>query len=232
MKVRPYLLMPTIALASVGLSGCFATPTPAASNSSSAAAEEPTHWTYAGASGPSEWGVLDSEFAACGTGSRQSPIDLPVAVPATGDDVRIAAEGVEGELVDTGHTMQFVPDSTGSIVDYGGVEYSALQTHFHAPSEHTIAGEPAAAEFHLVHSDDDGNLFVVGVLVTEGAASEAWAPYVDAVSEAADEDQEIDLDVSDLLPADLEHYAYTGSLTTPPCTEGVQWIVLSQPVEL
>ena len=224
-RARHFPFVAGIAVLGLALAGCASPEFEAADDDTHKSA----HWAYSDEEGPANWGALDEDYATCGTGSAQSPIDLPAGVPPGSEPFSIEAGAAEGTLVDTGHTMQFSPDDDATTVDFGGDDYAMLQTHVHAPSEHTVAGLKAAAEFHLVHADDDGELLVVGVLVREGAASEAWQPFVDAVTAG---EESLDLDFGALLPSDLTHYSYTGSLTTPPCTEGVQWVVLAIPVEL
>ena len=105
--------------------------------------------------------------------------------------------------------------------------------HFHAPSEHTIEGVQYAAEMHFVHKASDGALTVVGVMIAEGAADNAaWAPYVDALTTVKGTDGSASIDWAAMLPAEQLTYRYEGSLTTPPCTEGVHWFLMTQPVEL
>jgi carbonic anhydrase len=224
-RAHRYPLIAGTAVLALSLAGC-ATPAPEAAGDDS---HEAAHWAYADEEGPANRGVLDDDYATCGTGSSQSPIDLPAAVPVGSLPFSIGTDAAEGVLVDTGHTMQFSPGDEATEVDFGDDEYEMLQTHVHAPSEHTVAGVQAAAEFHLVHSGEDGELLVVGVLVREGAVSAAWQPFVEA---AAAGEGTIELDFTALLPADLGYYSYTGSLTTPPCTEDVEWVVLATPVEL
>jgi carbonic anhydrase len=144
--------------------------------------------------------------------------------------VAISAGVAAGLAVDMGHTEQFQPAEGGTVVTWDDADFTLLQAHFHAPSEHTIAGESLDAEFHFVHENDAGDLLVVGVLAQEGPESEAWSPFIEAIAEGRDRDLELDLAAA--LPADLAFDHYEGSLTTPPCSEGVEWIVLTTPVTL
>ncbi|NRG41066.1 carbonic anhydrase family protein [Rathayibacter sp. VKM Ac-2835] len=215
------------------LAGCASS---SSSSEPAATAAAETHWSYAGASGPVGWGALDPEFASCATGSQQSPVDLTASSTSAGADISITTSDSEGELEDTGHTVQVVDDGAGSVVSYKGSEYELVQMHVHTPSEHTIDGVAADAEFHFVHQNTAGERLVLGVLVVEGAESAAYDSFAAHAAETAESDSDadvaIDLDVAELLPSSLEHAAYEGSLTTPPCTEGVQWIVFTEPVSL
>ncbi|NQX12570.1 carbonic anhydrase family protein [Microbacteriaceae bacterium VKM Ac-2855] len=198
------------------------------------AAAEPAHWSYAGDSGPTGWGDLDAGFSSCATGTQQSPIDIPSSTSLAGPLLTLDSERSEGDVEDTGHTVQVGADNGTSRVEYDGTSYELAQMHVHTPSEHTVDGVAAAAEFHFVHQSETGDRLVVGVLAVEGAESSAYDAFAEnaAATVGTNADPEIDLDVAAMLPATLDHYAYEGSLTTPPCSEGVQWIVLSTPIEL
>ncbi|GAB3270922.1 carbonic anhydrase [Kineosporia babensis] len=192
--------------------------------------DEHAHWSYDGAQGPDNWADLDESYATCATGTAQSPVDLPL--PVDGErtsEFTITTERTKGYVEDNGHTVQFTDEDEGSEITYAGKEYDLLQYHVHTPSEHTVNGEPAAAEFHFVHQAEDDSLLVLGVLATEGRYAGQWAPFV---RNAQAERAEIRVNLARLLPRKLSHTAYQGSLTTPPCTEGVQWLVLDEPVEL
>ena len=134
-------------------------------------------------------------------------------------------------VTNTGHTIQ-ANYGTGSAIGIDGTWYDLLQFHFHTPSEHTIDGEQAAAELHLVHQDDDGNLAVVGVLVTEGEANAAVAPVLEDAPDHEGQQREpaTEVDADGLLPESHLTFRYDGSLTTPPCSEGVRWMVMTEPV--
>ena len=197
-------------------------------------AQQLSHWTYEGDTGPQYWGDLDASYAACGVGTSQSPVDIPLDAPMDAGEVVPAYTDSALRIVNNGHAIQVDYDE-GSFVEIAGSTWELDQFHLHSPSEHTIAGENAAMEMHLVHSDADGSLAVVGVLLVEGADNPAFAPVWDNMP--ADEGdpvtvEGITINATDLLPADPDYYGYVGSLTTPPCTEGVPWHVLSTPVEL
>jgi carbonic anhydrase len=227
MSARPWLITSALTVAAITLVGCA----PPATEPSVPPVAEPAHWSYDGASGPESWAELDPGFAACGVGTAQSPIDLPATVPAASTVIQLSAEDAEADVFDTGHAVEFEADGEGETLTFAGDEYSLQQLHAHVPSEHTVNGQPAAAELHLVHADAAGNLLVLGILVTEGQASDALAPFIEAATHLAD-DEDVTLDISAVLPPSLENYEYSGSLTTPPCTEDVQWVVMSTPISM
>ena len=227
MSARSWLVTSALTLAAVTLVGC-AQPGPEASVTPVA---EPGHWSYDGTSGPASWAELDSGFETCAVGSRQSPIDLPAAMPAASRSIRLSATNADGDVFDSGHAVEFESDGEGETLTLAGDEYHLQQMHAHVPSEHTVNGRPAAAELHLVHATADGALLVLGVLVAEGQASDALAPFIEAATHPADEG-DVTMDVSAVLPSSLEHFEYSGSLTTPPCTEDVQWVVMSTPISM
>ena len=227
MSARSLLIATALTVSALTLAGC-AQPTPTPTEPPVA---EPTHWSYDGDSGPESWAGLDTAFQACEAGTDQSPIDLPAAVPAPSTRIELSAEEADGDVFDSGHAVEFESDGDGDTLTFAGNEYGLQQLHAHVPSEHTVEGRPAAAELHLVHADADGNLLVLGILVTEGAASDALTPFIEAATHLADEEV-VSVDVAAVLPASLENYEYSGSLTTPPCTEDVQWVVMGTPISM
>ena len=232
MSARSWLTTSALTVAAVTLIGCApAAPSPAAPSPTEPPAAAPAHWSYDGDSGPESWAGLDTAFQACEAGTDQSPIDLPAAVPTPSTSIELSAEEADGDVFDSGHAVEFESDGDGDTLTFAGNEYALQQLHAHVPSEHTVAGQPAAAELHLVHADADGNLLVLGILVTEGAASDALTPFIEAATHLADE-EDVSVDVAAVLPASLENYEYSGSLTTPPCTEDVQWVVMGTPISM
>lgn len=227
MSTRICTITSALTVAAVALVGCA----PAGSEPSPTSVAEPAHWSYDGDSGPASWSEVDADFEACAAGTNQSPIDLPATVPAATTSIELNADQAEGDVFDTGHAVEFESDGDGETLDFASEEYSLQQLHAHVPSEHTVNGQPAAAELHLVHADAAGDLLVLGILVTEGEASAALAPFIEAATHVEDE-EEVALDISAVLPASLENYEYSGSLTTPPCTEGVQWVVMGTPISM
>lgn len=199
-----------------------------------AAASGPVHWTYSGEEGPEHWGELSEDFALCSTGTEQSPIDIPSASSTNPTDIVFNYNPTDVNILNNGHTIQVNYDE-GSSIEIDGTTYNLLQFHFHALSEHTVDGNYADAEMHLVHQSDAGEYAVVGVLIKRGGENAAYAPVWDNLPAQEAEETTISgasVNAADLLPAEQSYYRYNGSFTTPPCTEGVNWFVLSTPVEL
>ena len=197
------------------------------------------HWGYGAEDGPANWGKLSPDYALCSSGKAQTPIDLvPPAVVVAGTHTPAPElEPGHGEralsLLDNGHTIQ-VTDTGGTRLTLDGVRYELLQFHFHDPSEHTIGGRSYPMELHLVHTSADGRLAVVGVLIEQGAENVALAPLFRTLPAKTGEHKELKLaiDLAQVLPRDHGAFRYAGSLTTPPCSEGVQWLVLEHPITL
>jgi len=192
------------------------------------------HWGYEGEAGPEHWGELSPDFAACSAGKEQSPIDIPASAAVNPADLAFNYKPTAVTIVNNGHAIQVNYDA-GSSIEVDGITYKLLQFHFHALSEHTVKGEHADMEMHLVHQNADGGLAVVGVLINKGAENPAYAPVWNHLPAEEGEPETISdetVNVNDLLPADRSYYRYNGSLTTPPCTEGVKWLMMTNPVEL
>lgn len=197
-------------------------------------AEEP-HWTYSGVGGPEQWGTLSPEFAVCETGTTQSPIDLANATRTDLPDLRFDYRPATPlRVVNLGHTVQ-VNYQPGSSITVNDTTYELLQFHFHTPAEHRLQGREFPAELHLVHRAPGGALAVVGVMIERGSPNAAAAPLWNHLPRTPGAEQQVAsarIDAADLLPADRQRYQYPGSLTTPPCTEGVKWLVLAEPIEM
>jgi len=195
------------------------------------------HWSYEGAEDPAHWAALSPEFAVCGAGHKQSPIDIVTASAAAADST--AARGaahfdhtdagsVPVDIVNNGHTIQI--DTVGSgVLVIGKERYVLQQFHFHTPSEHTVDGRSYPLEAHFVHKTANGKLAVVGLLFEEGAENPALTPYWSRLPKSAGPAVDLGkggVDIGKVLPASQDVYRYAGSLTTPPCSEGVEWFVL------
>jgi len=194
---------------------------------------EPPHWTYEGKEGPEHWGELAASFAVCGTGKSQSPIDVSAVSAEDLANISFHYQPSEVNILNNGHTVQINYDA-GSYMELDGMRYDVLQFHHHAPSEHAVDGKLYAAEFHIVHKNANGGLAVVGILVEEGAENQAFTPYINNLpSEKSDpKDAGVTINAADFLPAIQTTYRYSGSLTTPPCSEGVKWNLMTTPVEM
>jgi len=185
---------------------------------------EEKHWSYLHGITPTKWGEVSPT---CATDGHQSPIALSTkqAKPqAPAQPLELSWTKATGELVDTGHSDQ-VNLPPGSFITYGGKRYELQQFHFHSPSEHTIDGKHAPLEAHFVHRSEDGKLAVVGILLKQGTSPSPFAPVLTALP-ATGEKKSVEVDLPALLPKSTRHFAYAGSLTTPPCSEDVQWIVM------
>ncbi|MCB1790661.1 MAG: carbonic anhydrase family protein [Gammaproteobacteria bacterium] len=186
-----------------------------------------THWGYVGHDGPEHWGELDPAYQTCAVGKNQSPIDLTAAIdaelPALGFDYATLAT----EILNNGHTVQanFAP---GSTLEVDGRRFALKQVHFHSPSENAIDGKPCALEAHFVHADADGNLAVVAVMFDEGPENATLTALWNTMPEQAGERHALQpaVAVDAMMPVSRDYYRFTGSLTTPPCSEGVIWLVL------
>jgi carbonic anhydrase len=193
------------------------------------------HWTYSGEhSGPAEWGALSPDFAECKLGTHQSPIDIRAAKAADLPAITFNYQPSPLAVIDNGHTIQ-VNYAPGSWIDVGGARYELVQFHFHKPSEEKIDGKPHAMVAHLVHKNAEGKLAVVAVLLDGGGASatiDAIWKNLPAEKEKAVVVPGVSVDASTLLPKDHAYYTFQGSLTTPPCSEDVRWLVLKSPVRI
>jgi carbonic anhydrase len=193
----------------------------------------PGHWDYDGAHGPAHWATLKPEFAACAKGERQSPIDIKDGLRLQLDPVRFDYKPSAFRVVDTGHTVQ-ANIAAGNTIEVMGRRYELQQFHFHRPSEERIDGRVYDMDVHLVHKDPEGRLAVVAVLLESGSA----LPVVQAVwnnlplEKGEELAARVPIDPAALLPAERGYYTYMGSLTTPPCSEGVVWMVMKQAVTI
>jgi carbonic anhydrase len=205
-----------------------------ASFSSENGHHDDVHWGYEGEGAPFLWGSLKEEFATCGAGKSQSPIDIS-AVAITGLPViNVNYSATPLEILNNGHAIQ-LNYAAGSSVTVGNKNYQLLQLHFHAPSEHTVGGKAYPMVAHLVHKTADGSLGVIGIMMKEGKENALIKSLWQHLPAAAGQKEllaTVRVNAADLLPKDLTYFNYSGSLTTPPCTEGVNWMVLAAPVSV
>jgi carbonic anhydrase len=191
------------------------------------------HWAYQGPVGPEAWGQMKPEFRTCSVGQRQSPIDIRGGIQVELEPIQFDYRATGFSVVDNGHTVQ-VNLPPGNAITVTGRRYDLLQFHFHRPSEERINGRQFDMVAHLVHKDPDGRLAVVAVLLERGAGQALIQTVWNALP--LEKGEEVPaaavIDLAQLLPTDRRYYTYMGSLTTPPCSEGVLWMVMKQPVQL
>jgi carbonic anhydrase len=191
------------------------------------------HWSYHGDGGPEHWGQMKSEYNLCSSGKRQSPIDIRDGISVQLDPVQFDYKATNFRVIDTGTTVQ-VNVSSGNSIEVMGRRYELQQFHFHRPSEERINGRQFDMVVHLVHKDLEGRLAVVAVLLDRGSVQ----PVVQQVwnNLPLEKNEELaarsTLDLNGLLPAERGYFTYMGSLTTPPCSEGVLWMVMKNPVSI
>jgi carbonic anhydrase len=248
---------PAVAAAAlaVGLGACSSQPTEQAPSAAPAAPQMTTKpsvapvagdpvWHYEGAEGPAAWGTLSPKFAACGEGTSQSPVDIADTVVGTEPlelktnllpgALRIAHHEHVADGINNGHTIQINYEG-GDTLTIGNDAYTLVQYHFHHQSEHTVKGRHFPMEMHLVHKAQSGKLAVIGVFIEEGAHNAAFDPIWNNLPKQKGVETHypsVNVDVDRLLPANRASYRYDGSLTTPPCSEGVRWIVMTTPIQL
>lgn len=193
---------------------------------------EGNHWSYEGATGPEKWGGLDPADAVCSTGSQQSPIDIIGSVSARQRPFKLNWDRRPDTIVNNGHTVQ-LNFAAGNTLHMSHSIYTLKQFHFHHPSEHLVGGKRFAMEAHFVHEAPDG-LAVVGVLIGPGKRNAVFEKIVKTMP--SEEGPAIAaspaIDPRRLLPDERAYFRYEGSLTTPPCSETVNWLVLERPIEV
>jgi carbonic anhydrase len=196
------------------------------------AAHGGAHWGYEGAGGPENWGQLSPEFRVCALGFEQTPIDITAGIRSQLVGIAPMFQAMPLKLLNNGHTIQ-VNCAPGSASYIDGQRFDLLQFHFHHPSEHLLDGKAFDLELHFVHRSQAGQLAVLGVFIASGAENAALAPIWAAMpkAETPEADTGATIAPAALLPAERGFFRYQGSLTTPPCSEGVLWSVFRQPIE-
>jgi carbonic anhydrase len=197
------------------------------------AAGAPPHWSYDGDTAPPKWGELSAEFNTCSIGTEQTPIDLRSAIRAQTGVVKIGYRTMPLTIMNNGHTIQ-VNTAPGSKLEINGTEYQLLQFHFHHPSEHLLSGKAFDMELHFVHKAANGGLAVVGVFIQPGAANPGLVPIWAAMPSSETPARPVAgimIDPGSLLPKTNDYFRYMGSLTTPPCSEGLVWTVFRAPIQ-
>jgi carbonic anhydrase len=191
-----------------------------------------THWTYEGEAGPANWSKINSDWAKCSTGNRQSPIDIRDGMKVDLEQIAFDYRPSGFNVTDNGHTVQ-VMVGPGNYLSVAGRTYELQQFHFHRPAEERINGKGFEMVVHMVHKDPEGHLAVLALLLERGkpqpTIQTVWNNLPLEKGDTAT--PSIVLDPNDLLPQRREYYTFMGSLTTPPCTEGVLWLVMKEPVQ-
>jgi carbonic anhydrase len=221
MSFRKTLALSTIAIIYIGVYTVASAATGAA-------------WSYAGDTGPANWGSLSVDYELCGVGLRQSPVDLSLVSEEKLPKIEYEYNEVPLSIENNGHTIEVHYHAEGKIkIDES--EYGLLQFHFHSPSEHTEGNTAAVMEAHFVHINSDSQLAVVGVLIDEGAANSVFEAIISnaPTSKGIVDVEGVNVSAFDLLPPQPAKYmTYSGSLTTPPCSESVRWMVLNERIEV
>lgn len=191
------------------------------------------HWAYEGEGAPANWSKLKPEYATCGMGRRQSPIDIRDGIKVDLEPIQFSYKPTQFRITDNGHTIQ-VDVGEGNSIKVMEREFQLIQFHFHRPAEERVNGRSFDMVAHLVHKDDNGKLAVIAVLMKKGSEH----PLIQALwnSMPLERGQSIEpstiINMNHILPEARAYYTYMGSLTTPPCTEDVLWMVFKQPIEV
>ncbi|MDD5175867.1 MAG: carbonic anhydrase family protein [Sterolibacterium sp.] len=202
-------------------------PVPAASEVSHA------HWSYEGEGAPTNWGKLRPDYATCASGKRQSPIDIREGIRVDLEAIKFDYQKSFFRIIDNGHTIQ-VNVGSGSTISVMGSQYELIQLHFHRPSEERVNGKAYDMVVHLVHKDMDNHLAVIAVLLEKGTEQPVIQTLWNNLPLEVNQDvaPNVAIDLNGLLPENRNYWTYMGSLTTPPCSEDVLWMVFKQPVQV
>lgn len=194
------------------------------------------HWGYEkGNTGPESWGNMSPAFSLCKEGKEQSPVNITTSYAQEMDKIKFSYGMTKITVVNNGHTIQLNIDP-GSFIEVFGSKYQLLQFHFHAPSEEAIGGIRYPMVAHLVHKSEDGKLAVIAALIQQGAQDNPlietlWSKMPEEHNETRTFDK-LTYSPASLLPLDQSFYTFMGSLTTPPCSEGVRWLVMKNPLSI
>ncbi|WP_013324880.1 carbonic anhydrase [Gloeothece verrucosa] len=196
-------------------------------------AELVPHWSYSGEENPHHWAALSPDFAICSKGQNQSPINFESGTREKSPNLVFNYQNTPLNIVNNGHTIQ-INYAKGSRVIIGDKDYELMQFHFHTPSEHTINKKVAKMELHLVHKNEEGEIAVIGILIQQGQEHPLIKKIWQYISPEQGEKNfaNVIINAKDFIPVDQSYYNYIGSLTTPPCTEGVNWFVFKTPLKV
>jgi len=188
-------------------------------------------WSYSGDTGPEHWGDLKKEYIMCKIGKNQSPINISNTTKANLTPLNIYYDVETKTFLNNGHTLK-AKMKKGAKLYIDGKEFKLIQFHFHTPSENTINGKYYPMEAHFVHSTDNGELAVVAVMFKIGKQNKTIQNLIENMPRHIGDEKPLNIKAKDLLPYSLKYYRFNGSLTTPPCSEGVRWFVLKEPIEV
>ena len=197
----------------------------------SCAADHTSHWGYEGQEKPENWGKLSPEYSTCENGKNQSPINIDHALKTEHENLKFSFKPSKQEIINNGHTVQVNVSGDNQLILDDQI-FTLQQFHFHTPSENTIKGKSYPMEAHFVYKNKDGELTVVALMFNNGEANpeiaKAWQQMPAEIDNKTILEKTVD--IKTLFPKKLDYYRFSGSLTTPPCSEGVRWIVLEQAV--
>jgi len=194
--------------------------------------EHSAHWGYSGHEGPEYWGSLSSKYSSCDSGQNQSPVNIKNSIGSELTPLQMEYNSDASEIINNGHTIQinYLPGSNLTVNNH---KYELKQFHFHTPSENHINDKSYSMEAHFVHANEEGNLAVVAVMFeTKNKENETLKEIWALMPEKTGGINKLlpKLLIDGILPSNKEYYRFNGSLTTPPCSEGVLWLVMKQPI--
>ena len=192
---------------------------------------KPVTWGYDGKESPEHWGKLSDQFAMCSAGSTQSPIDITDSLDANLKPLKLLQKFPAKEILQTNHSIQ-INFRDGNIIPIDNNTFKLKQANFHTPSEHSIQGKSFPLEAQFLHTDVKGSIVIFAVLFREGRSSPALDKILKQLPNESNKSVTLKsrLLASEMIPSNLDYYRFSGSLTTPPCTEGVRWIVVKTPM--
>ncbi|WP_296406102.1 carbonic anhydrase family protein [Psychrobacter sp.] len=209
-------------------------PTPVITSTSKVSNDIYSSWSYAGESGPDHWADLEGNQQ-CKLGKEQSPINITEVMQSTNQAPKPNYMRSDIGIEDNGHTIVFKPKNDNNTTVIDGESYNLIQFHYHIPSEHQISGINYPGELHFVHANKQGELAVIGVMVNPTSMNNTslHSLFLNGFDDISSHKSVVNgFDLSTLLPTDTEFYNYSGSLTTPPCSEHVKWFVASKPLSI
>lgn len=190
-------------------------------------------WAYSGPRGPEKWGSLNPEYAACNAGSQQSPINIDNTITAALKPLKRLQKFPLKNIALKDHSL-ILDAGSGNMMVLDQKPYQLKYISVHVPSEHQIKQKSFAAELHMVHEDKAGHRVIIAVMLEEGSANPAFEKLLGSVPKEKDQSKPLAIRVTpaDLMPGKPAYYRYSGSLTSPPCTEGVQWVIMKEALKV